>query len=246
MYAHAFHALDLKPGSASQEVAIALRPCVAVKGQVVGPDGRPVRDALVISRVILQPTLMAWLFWTAFHRDAVRDGHFTVHGLPPDTTVPVYFLDARHNLGATVHLSGQSAASGPVMVQLQPCGAARARLVDPAGKPVPRSRDTYGSHMTMMVVTPGPHRLSQARADQDRLAADEDFVARFDPIHYGKGLVTDAQGQLTLPALIPGATYRIYDGTASDAAEPRLCKEFTVKPGESLDLGEILIEKPRS
>ena len=28
-------------------------------------------------------------------------GHFAVHGLAADTEVPVYFLDARHNLGAT-------------------------------------------------------------------------------------------------------------------------------------------------
>ena len=100
--------------------------------------------------------------------------------------------------------------------------------------------------MTMMVVSPGPHRLSQDRAGADRLAADQDFVARFDPIHYRKGLVSDDQGQLSLPALIPGAVYRIYDNTKGDDSEPQLRKEFTVKPGELLDLGDILIEKPRS
>ena len=100
--------------------------------------------------------------------------------------------------------------------------------------------------MTMMVVTPGPIRRSQDPADQDRLAADQDFVARFDPIHYPKGLVSDAQGQLAFPALIPGATYRIYDSTMGDGDNPRLRKEFTVKPGETLDLGDILIEKPKT
>ncbi len=174
----------------------------------------------MFSRVILQPLPIACLFWTPFYRDE-RAGWPLRGARPgPDAEVPVYFLDARHNLGATAMLSGQSAADGPVTVRLQPCGAARARLVDPAGKPVPRSRDTYGSHMTMMVVTPGPHRSSQDQADQNRLAADQDFVARFDPIHYPKGLVSDAQGQLALPALIPGATYRIYDSTTGDAAGP--------------------------
>ena len=244
IYAHAFHKLDLKSGSPSQEVAITLRPSTTVKGHVVGPDGQPVRNALVISRVILQPTWIAWLFWTAAYRDAVRDGCFAVHGLAPDTEVPVYFLDARHNLGATAFLSGRSAAGGAVTVRLQPCGAARARLVDSAGKPVPRSRDTYGSHMTMMVVSPGPHRLSQDKTGADRLAADQDFVARFDPIHYRKGLVSDDQGQLSLPALIPGAVYRIYDNTKGDDSEPQLRKEFTVKPAETVDLGDIRIEKP--
>jgi hypothetical protein len=246
LYAHAFQKLELKPGSASQDVAVALRPSPSVVCQVVAPDGRPVRDAVVISRVILQPTWIAWLVWRSSHRGAVHDGQFAVHGLPPDALVPVYFLDAKHNLGAAAFLSGKSAAGGPVTVRLQPCGAARARLVDPAGKPVPRSRDGYGSQMTVMVVTPGPHRSSRDEADQRRLAADEDFVVRFDPVHYPKGLASDDQGELTLPALIPGATYRIYDGTMGEDAGPRLRREFTVKSGETLDLGDVLIESPRA
>jgi hypothetical protein len=44
--------------------------------------------------------------------------------------------------------------------------------------------------------------------------------------------------------LIPGATYRIYDGTMGDAEGPQLRKEFTVKPGETLDLGDIEIARP--
>ncbi len=246
IYAHAFHPLTLKPGDANQDVAIALRPSPAVKGRVIGPDGQPVRSALMIGRVILQPNWIAFLVWTGGHRDAVRDGSFAVHGLPPDAEVPVYFLDAKHNLGATAMFSGRSAAGDPVTVRLQPCGAARARLVDAAGKPVAGSRDAYGSHMTMMVVTPGPIRWSQDPADKDRLAADQDFVAAFDPIHYPKGLASDARGQLTLPELIPGATYRIYDTTPGGGDNPQLRKEFTVKPGETLDLGEIRIEKPKA
>jgi hypothetical protein len=245
IYAHAFHKLDLKPGSASQEVTITLRLSTAVTGRVIGPDGQPVRNALVISRAVLQPAWIAWLFWTAAYCDSVRDGYFAVHGLAADTEVPVYFLDAEHNLGTTAFLSGRSAADGPITVRLEPCGAARARLVDRAGKPVTRSRDTYGSHMTMMAVTPGTHRLSQDQSSADGLTADQDFVARFDPLHYRKGLVSDDQGQLSVPALVPGAVYRIYDGTMGDGSEPQLRKEFTVKRGEVLHLGDILIEKPK-
>jgi hypothetical protein len=46
--------------------------------------------------------------------------------------------------------------------------------------------------------------------------------------------------------LIPGATYRFSAGTNGEEAGPRLRREFTVKPGEILDLGEILIERPQS
>jgi hypothetical protein len=46
--------------------------------------------------------------------------------------------------------------------------------------------------------------------------------------------------------LIPGATYRIYDNTVGGGDDPQLRKEFTVKPGETVDLGDILIEKPEA
>ncbi len=57
--------------------------------------------------------------------------------------------------------------------------------------------------------------------------------------------MSDSQGRIVFPVLIPGATYRIIDATTlRDPSGPRLRKEFTVKPGEALDLGDIRIEKP--
>ena len=47
--------LDLKPGTDRQEVDLVLRRGETVTGQVVGPDGQPVRDAWIFSRVILDP-----------------------------------------------------------------------------------------------------------------------------------------------------------------------------------------------
>jgi RNA polymerase sigma factor (sigma-70 family) len=242
-YSHAFHRLELEPGDESREVTIALRPSAPVSVRVVGPDGRPARDAVAISRVILQPTWIAWHWWRSYYHGAVqRDGHFAVHGLADDTEVPVYFLDARHKLGATARLSGRAGASGPVTVRLEPFGAARARLVDPDGKPVPRSRE--GAASATLVVTPGPSPDSQDRADLDRLSADEDILSRIDPTRDKKGPVSDDQGRLTIPGLIPGATYRLYDNTMGQGVGPRLRREFAVKPGETLDLGDVLIAKP--
>ena len=45
------------------------------------------------------------------------------------------------------------------------------------------------------------------------------------------------------PALIPGATYRLMDRTPRRGGG-QTRKVFTVKPGETLDLGDIRIEKP--
>jgi len=47
------------------------------------------------------------------------------------------------------------------------------------------------------------------------------------------------------PTLIPGATYRFSAGANGEAAGHQLRKEFTVKPGETLDLGDVLIERPK-
>ena len=79
-----------------------------------------------------------------------------------------------------------------------------------------------------------------------QLAADEACLPNVDPRHYPNGFATDADGRVTLPALIPGAPYRISDWSTGNVQEKgiQLRKDFTVKPGETLDLGDILVEKP--
>ena len=98
--------------------------------------------------------------------------------------------------------------------------------------------------MISMIVTPGVDRRSRDPADANRLVAEADFLTRIDSINYLKEPTSDAQGRIVFPALIPGASYRI-SGPTSQASKPPLHKDFTVKPGETLDLGDILIEKPQ-
>ncbi len=66
--------------------------------------------------------------------------------------------------------------------------------------------------------------------------------------HYWKGPLTNADGRITLPDLIPGALYRISDYSTVNVDDKgvQARKDFTVKPGETIDLGDILIEKPPS
>ncbi|MGO9465510.1 MAG: hypothetical protein ACLQIB_57865 [Isosphaeraceae bacterium] len=244
IYSHAHTLLDLKPGIGSQQVNLILRRGATVKGQVVGPGGQPVRDAWMISRIILDPTLGAWSTWTGRKPGTVRNGRFEIHGLEPDTEVPVYFLEPKRRLGGGVNLTAKSAAGGPVTVRLGPCGAAKARVVDPGGKPV-------AGHLPqplfiMMVVTPGPPAYSLANDQAGLLFADDDELRRVDPVNYENEPVADAGGRITLPVLIPGATYRVIDYSTAVRGQtgPEVRKEFTVKPGETVDLGDIRIEKP--
>ena len=97
--------------------------------------------------------------------------------------------------------------------------------------------------------------VSLNKAEQSQLAADAVYVNNVDRKHYSapggpsqwNRPSTDAAGRITLPDLIPGALYRICDfSTVNDKKKGiQIRKDFTVKPGETLDLGDILIEKPQ-
>src|SRR5262249_20015530 len=83
-YAQAYRAVDLRPGGPEQVVDLTIRPGVAIHGRVVGPDGQPIRDAWVISRLILAdfPPATVWKRWMVANdrgRGRARDGHFALH-----------------------------------------------------------------------------------------------------------------------------------------------------------------------
>ena len=105
----------------------------------------------------------------------------------------------RTSSGATADLSGKAAKDGPITVRLEPCGLATARLVGSRGqaarrlsRPVPHLDDRHAR--------PGP--LSADRGRPGRLAADRITSSRIDPT-ITPNLISDAQGRITFPALIP-------------------------------------------
>jgi protocatechuate 3,4-dioxygenase beta subunit len=237
-YAHAFVALDPKAGAEETDVTVTLRRGATVRGRVIGPDGRPIASAAMIDRVFLPPSPGAYLSWRYQDAARVRDGHYEVHGLDPDAEVPVHFLDPNGRLGATAMLSGKSGSDGPVTVRLEPCGTARVRLVDRDGKPVAGYR---GAGLIVIIVTPGASLTGGPDLPRDILA-DADSLAAIDPAYYGDDLVSDADGRIALPDLIPGATFSVRVRNRDHQVTFR--KEFTIKPGETIDLGEIVVERP--
>ena len=158
--------------------------------------------------------------------------------------MPVYFLDAMNQRGAAVELSGKQSGE-ETTIHLQPCGTATARFVGPDGKPL-ASIDLRQLSIFEILVTPGPHWMTRDNNAQSQLAADADSVSAIDREHYADRHLTDAAGRMTFPVLIPGALYRIsdYSTRSVDQKGVQIRKDFTVKPSEKLDLGDILIEKP--
>src|SRR5262249_27352234 len=132
-----------------------------------------------------------------------RDGVFEVHGLDPEKAVPVCFLDAENQCGATVQLSGKQAGE-TVTVKLAPCGKATARYLDGKGRPL-----ADYSAAPDIVVTPGASGDYTAAVKKGELLADAESLVNIDRHNYWDRVKTDAQGRVTFPALIPGATYRV-------------------------------------
>ncbi len=264
-YPDAWRALDLKPGEGPREESFTLRRAPLLRGRVVGPDGKPATGVLLLRRPALTSEAATdvrdsarrlWLdvFGTMpTARDLVvdvgyenagggppapvelRDGDFSIPVLDPNATLPLLFLDPARDRGAFVKVEGKRAGGEPVTVRLAPCGTARARFVNDKGKPLAGYRP-----LLSLLLPPGPHTVPERLPDRAQrgmpqlhaLAAE-----RLDPRRYKGGPVTDAEGRVSLPGLIPGATYRLLlrGGKARD---------FTVRSGETLDLGELTAVRP--
>lgn len=253
-YAHASRTLELKAG-ADQEVNLTVRRGSSVAVRVVDPEGKPARGAAVFSRLLVRGLQIGgWKQWFSPGIGGwanVRDGRIVLHGIDPnpepgpDAEVSAFFLDAERDLGAAVRLSGRSAAGREVVVQLRPCGAVQARLVDAGGKPLAGYR---GYSIISLVITPGPVGPDR-NAKEGPLFADDFPTQMLDlhMVHYGPSFQTDRQGRIKYLGLIPGAVYRAVDVTPLQVdGKAVLLREFTVGPGGTLDLGDLRIARPRA
>jgi hypothetical protein len=236
--AHAIIPYEVKAGDPPLEVAAGLRPGVTIKGRVEGPDGQTVSDAFIFTTLQMDTYNPSW---GGHCRVKVRDGRFELHGLDPGGTTRISVLDPAHEWGTTVELSGQRAGEAPT-IRLQRCGWAKARFVGPDSLPVTKPPADYE-----FVATPGPHIADRGKSrDPAALTADADFLVNIDRMHYWNFPPIDAAGRITLDALIPGAQYRISDYSTAGVPDKgyQVRRDFTVQAGETLDLGDILIEKP--
>ena len=156
---------------------------------------------------------------------------------PRAIDVRVVRQQAPGRIGYLKDLSGKQAGE-TVTVRLAPCGKATARYVDGKGRPLADYAPAPD-----IVITPGAPDDGRGEGE---LLADAGSLTNLDRHNYWDKVKTDAHGRVTFPALIPGATYRIIDGTNIDAAGRQVRKEFIAAAGEAIELGDIVIEKPRS
>jgi hypothetical protein len=237
-YPDALKKISPKPEESPLDVELTLRRGTTVRGRVVGVDGRPARDAVLFTRWYVGPNQTTINFGQRVK--PAPGGRFELNGCDPAATAPVFFFDAKRQQGATVELSGKQAGHEQE-VRLQPCGTATVRFVDAGGKPV--RRDHPPGHLEI-VLTPGASfaDLTPKSVNDEKkspLMADAIMVGNLDRQRYNP-LKPDDQGRVTFPTLIPGATYRVI--VFNQPSKTQI--EFTVKPGEAKDLGDLVIRNP--
>jgi hypothetical protein len=187
----AFARLNLKPAAEAPEVKLTFRRGVTLRGRVLDPDGKPVKEASLVCP--FHPHL-GWA--EAVARDyspqpvRVKDGKFELPGCAPGEEFPAYLLEAEGRLGAMVRLTAK-AEGEEVTVRLSPCGSVRARFVDGKGNP----QRGHGLSVALLLDVRPPVYLSQ-----------EEWLGK------ARRLTSDERGWVTVPGLIPGATYRCSGG----------------------------------
>jgi hypothetical protein len=233
LYLHALIPLDLDP-QAAPEVHATLKRGVTVRGQLAGPDNKPVGEALLSSYLVIAPFDR---HWSARPQLVVRGGQFELHGLDPEKPATVYVLDPKDQWGAKLEVSGRNEGD-PLVVRLLPCGAAEVRFVDAEGKPI------AGYEASLLIVFapgPTPQFVGREAAKPGEFWADFEINANFDRLHYWNRIRTGKDGRCILPALIPGATYQLWFESPSGK---NTILDFTAESGKTIKLPDIVVKRP--
>jgi hypothetical protein len=253
-YHHAIVDVEVKKDEQEKEVNVILRRGVTIKGRLLGPDDKPVPSAVMFvssHRPRRENTM---------HPALVQGGEFEVRGCDPEKTYQLIFLEyphaprplmmaeglqtygqlwmaelinAKDKLGASVKVLAKQAEGEPLVVRIAPCGSAKLRFVDTAGKP---KADFIP--WIQLVVTPGPP-LWKAIEEKTLTAEVVSLAGPYGDQPPGQPK-TDDKGYVTYHGLIPGATYRIKTYTR-DMSHNIVLKDFTVVAGKTAEF-EILVK----
>jgi RNA polymerase sigma factor (sigma-70 family) len=227
-YADGIVELNYKPGAPPQKVEVKLRRGVTVSGKVLTPDGKPVAKAQMICHSYIPYGHDLYHVFPL----PVDQGKFELPGCDPEKAMPVYFLDAENQFGATAILSGKDVGARAPTVKLQVCGSATARFLNGEGKPLANLQPRL-----VLTLNDGiDFGESLTRTD---VVSDEVHVNYLDRRHWK--VKTDDQGRITWPTLIPGARFTLTVLTA-DGQGVAYRKTFTAEANKAVDLKDITIK----
>jgi hypothetical protein len=221
--------LQLKPQAPPHEISVKLRRGVTLTGNLVGPEGQAVGEAVMLCRSYLGD----YDDWNATHSKRAPGGRFALPGCDPERSAEVFFIDEKNRWGAVTKLSAKR-DDKPMPVRLERCGSVSVRLIDEKGNPLPKF-DTW----VYFVITPGAEISIDPTTGLSPVTAEMACA----PYATCRGR-TDAEGKITFHCLIPGATYQLGGQGAGTGGSRSLRDGIRVTPGQLLDLGDVQV-KPR-
>jgi hypothetical protein len=258
--------LKLKTQKGPKALDVTVRRGVTLRGKVVGPDGKKVAHAALFApgELIHRETNYLLPFPPGSNQAQwlpVKDGQFELPGCDPGKTYRFFvlngksgqnayvappmlapgasfrfaggfgseqsalFRDGKDRFGAVADITPPKDPKKTVTIKLARCGSAEVRFVDAKGKPAPQQA------YLELEVTP------QQGKGKAALNAENMTLAVFWPM--GTPPTPDAKGRLTIPALIPRATYHF---RVMSLIEPMAAKTFKVEAGKKAKLGDLVVK----
>ena len=222
--------INFKSSETPAPLAIELERGVTLRRNVICPDGQPA-SGKAFARSYLSPDRKAIDGYS--QPIEIIDGKIELPGFGPEQSNPLFLIDLAHHCGAMVSPSASEVELTSPPIQLLPCGAAKFRFVNDDNEPLA----DYEPWLHLMI-TPGAPATHHIEADQPLWS---DTIIWQNVARPAKVPKADAEGRVEVTDLIPGATYSVgyvnKDGRWDDGYE------FTVRSGETVDVGEVVIPK---
>jgi RNA polymerase sigma factor (sigma-70 family) len=238
----AYRLIDVQKGK-DTEVEIALTRGVERPLVVEFPDGKA-HDTTVLG---MKPA-------GSDHGDQFYPGKSIVAGLTEDETRRLFLSTHDGKFAAAVVVSGKE--TGPVTVKLKPTGTITGRLVDRDGKPIEgvsfQTLFDDGPDRPGVYVHAGFMARLSTQAETDRRWRTKGYSA--DKLEYvTSSEKSDGQGRFRLTGILPDTAFdlRAQLASAPDAKGRRFIEAMvkvarsTVKPGETVNLGELRAVAPQ-
>jgi hypothetical protein len=212
--------VDAQPGRAGGELTLILRRGLAVRGRVLGPDGRPVRGAEVnLERQVAPgrpaPGYPPWGCLTA------ADGTFAISGLPAGSGYEWVVIHPTLRLGARLAQAFPQGRREPlrVEVRLRPLASVAGRVLDDRGAPLPGA----AVRIVALVRLPG-----SARGEKEVEAA---------------ALTADGAGRFSFNRLLPDPRRRLVAEVWARGHVGLRSAAFEVSPGGTRTLPDLVLPR---
>jgi hypothetical protein len=228
-YHHGALRINTEPDKPPQPVTIELARGVTLRRRVVRPDGQAAAGkAYARSYLLHQDDIHSWL-----PPIALDEGVLEIPGFDAERSKPIFIFDPEGRCAAVVSPTASEVDLDDPPIRLQRFGAAKFRFVNDKGKALADFEP-----LPILIVTPGA-TPGFSRPDQP---LSRESVMWQNVVRPAKVPKTDADGRVTVNDLIPGATYRVlYVGEVEGAQDWTDGYEFTVRSGETIDVGEVVI-----